>query len=358
MRTWASRLLIGSGVALLALAAMAPAFAAEKPLDPEAGRPPVWGGEADAIGVVFFADRRAGLTPVKDGFTSEPQSVHGELPEGRSRFDSSGITRARASVFYPGATVAGGAGLVCGELGGAFPEPFATIFRICEQNKDYPLSVQADADTPDAATPGSVGFGRTGDPLSANAGSARAHAGRDYVATDAVLHDLTVLGPKGLPAAVKAFGTAASAVLGRGLATAASDPAAAAAVHVDKVVSRTSQRFAGKVLTVVAEARLEGVSLAGGAVTIDSVLARTVSRTQGDGPPVTEAVTTYQGVRVAGQPAEIGSRGVVVGPAGSPVASVLNEALAKLLGSTGMSIRALGAAQRTEGIQTSGDAQG
>jgi hypothetical protein len=358
-RTWAARLLAGSGVALAVLAAVAPVLADETPVDPEAGRPAVYGGEADAIGVAWRADRKAGFLPLADSFTGQPQSVYGELPEGRSRFDSSGISRARASVFYPGAAVAGGAGLACGEVGGAFPEPFATIFGICLQNKDYPLTVVADNDNPDAATPGSASLGKPGQPVSANAGGARAHAGRDFVATDAVLSDLEILGPKGLPAAAAAFRTAAATILGRP-ALAAADGPSNLVVRVDQVTSRTSQRFSddNRVLTVTAEARLKGVELAGGAVRIDTIVARTVSRTEGDKPPATEAVATYQGVTVAGQPARIGSDGIVVGPAGSPVAEALNAALGKLLGTTGITVRALGASRETKGIQTSGNAQG
>lgn len=358
LRTWAARILVGSGVALAVLAAVAPVLADEAPADPEAGRPPVWGGEADAIGIAWRADRKAGLLPLADSFTGQPQSVYGELPEGRSRFDSSGISRARASVFYPGAAVAGGAGLACGEVGGAFPEPFATIFAICLQNKDYPLTVVADTDTPDAATPGSLALGKAGDPLSAHAVSARAHAGRDFVGTDSVLHDVEVAGPKGLPAATAAFRRAAAAALGRpALAAAAPAPVL---VHVDEVTSRTSQRFSddNRVLTVTAETRLKGVQLLGGLVAIDSILTRSVSRTEGDKPPATESVATYQGVTVAGQPARIGSDGIVVGPAGSPVADALNGALRQLLATSGVTIRALSASQQTKGVQTSGDAQG
>jgi hypothetical protein len=92
----------------------------------EEGRPAIWEGRAAASGLQIVFNTDPGLLPLAD-------FIRFEIPEGDSRWDSSGGAEARASSVYPGAAVIGGPNLMCMEF---FPCPDGFP-------PDYPLSAVA-----------------------------------------------------------------------------------------------------------------------------------------------------------------------------------------------------------------------
>src|SRR5258708_32793049 len=83
---------------------------------------------------------------------------------------------ARASVYYPGAAIVGLGSLLC-LVSGIPPEPFASALALgfCHLPK-YPLYVQADGGTPDAAVVSPAPAGGSGSPAWIGAGNADPHA--------------------------------------------------------------------------------------------------------------------------------------------------------------------------------------
>jgi hypothetical protein len=260
--------------------------------DVEAGRPAAWGGRAAANGVFFTADQRPSLSPIVE-------MVYGSSPEGESTFDSSGTAEGRASSYYAGAGGSNAGSVLC--LAG-FPCPAGFP-------PAYPLSATASHPSKPDAQPQLSGnpFHSATKPAGLVPGEVRAHADRRYVETVSSVTGLT--SPAGTARAVTAT---------------------------------TRQEFVKGVLTVTAESVVEGLSVGGGALTVDTVRAVSVSRADGKRLLGDESTVVVTGARLGGQPAVIDDRGVhVAGTSNNAVLTAANAALAQLK-SQGLSVRLVG----------------
>jgi hypothetical protein len=159
---------------------------------------------------------------------------------------------------------------------------------------------------------------------------ARAHAGIDATTTDAELSDVRLLGAP----AVGSLAGLLEAVVGE-----APD---ASLLRVDGVTAHTEQRFKGDTLVLDARATISGLRLLGGIVRVGSIDSHArLELTPGREP---KATTTLDigGVSVAGNPATIGEKGLVLGNGGSgPLQDQINRQVADLLGESGLKVTVL-----------------
>jgi hypothetical protein len=307
------RLCFASAALILLLAVVAPAFARAAD-DPDADRPVVWGGDAAAAAIHAQVDTKQGVLPVYQPFFAN-------FPDAQTEWNP-GTANARASTYYPGPTGTNAIPLICDQ--GLKQAPGAP----CDPSPRFPTVAQADNATPDSRidTSQTIGAGST---LTINAASAVAHADRKSVSSDGVLGAVNVAGGPSAAAAGLGFRRQAAAILRGPAAAAAVTPQAAdsSALHVDSVVAHTKQVYdtAGALL-VTAQATLKGVSLAGGAIRIDSISSSSVARTDGRGIATHDEHFTLGGVTVSGQPAAIDETGVHIG-GNSTSAKALTDAL-------------------------------
>ncbi len=320
LRRRLARVSVTGAIVCLVLAGLGQAGAQDVPPP----RPDVFRAAATSEVASAFLDREA-LLPVNDAFRFVAL-------DGTGTFESSNQT-ARSSIFYPGNGVVSGPALACDTFGGQFPEQFAPVLDACRQYQ-YPLSVFADSLHPDASTSGSAQLGAPADPVSARAVRAVAHAAEDAATTDATIAALRVTG---LPA----LGTVALPVPAPGGAPELDSTVFA----VDHATSRTDQRIdAAGHLVVEAHAVLDGVHLLGGLILIDSIRTDAVVTDDGRGTQTHDATLTVDGVTVAGVPAEITEKGLVVGsPTGAdgPLVQQLTGTLNQLLDGLGVEVTTL-----------------
>lgn len=290
------------------LAAIAPtAGAADEPDD--VAKPEVFAGDAASLGVSINVDNS--LLPVPNLF----QFI---ALDGNSTYSSS-KQAARASILFPGNGAILGPSLLCGTFGGMFPPQFKPILDTCLQYQ-YPLTVFADSFKPDSSTTGSVALGKPTDDISAGAASAKAHAAEDSSTSDAVVSDLRVLGVP--PVGPVALPGSKQLKLDTSI------------VDIDSATSRTRQRVERGVLVTTASATLSGIKLAGGLIRIGSLKSVSTISDDGRGERTAAADLDISGVTVAGVPARITNKGLVLGSTdggGSPVPSALTAAANRLL---------------------------
>lgn len=317
LRRWASRSCVAAAAACLLLSLAAPSSGAQDELAP---RPQAFRGEASSLVASVEVDRDA-LLPV-------PELFRFIALDGNGSYGSSS-QQARASLLYPGNGLILGPNLVCGTFGEQFPPELKPIFDTCLQYQ-YPLTVFADSFEPDGTTEGALTLGTPSDPVSGHAVRASAHAGEDATTTDAVMHDLRVLG---LPA----LGPVALPIPGLELD--------ASLLTIDAATSRTDQRIVDGTLVVEAASTVSGVRMIGGLVRIGSM--RSLSRVTdaADGTQTSEASFEVSGVTVGGVPAEITEEGLVLGsPAGGlgPIVQQLQTSVNGLLEALGVRVSLLG----------------
>jgi hypothetical protein len=342
------RACFGAAALLVVTAAAAPVIAKAAPNDPDADRPIVWSGNAQASAIHVNADRSQGILPLKDVFFAS-------FPEAESDWDT-GSNNARASLVFPGPAGVVAVGTICEQV---LPQIFSpdripippspTFDAVCRPAPTFPLTTQADNANPDMRTDGSQIIG-SGFPLTVVTTSAVAHADRNYVGSDTNVGAVNVVGTSGLVPASVAFRRTAAGILG--------GPAAAAAVraqdtdnstlHIDSAVAHTKQSWdTDGALLVKASTTLKGISLLGGAIKIAALDSNSTSRTDGRGIATHDEHITLGGVTVNGQPASIDESGVHVGGSSSS-AQPLTDALNTLLKNVGASIKL---------ASTSGDVQ-
>jgi hypothetical protein len=293
-----------------------------------APKPAVWHGTATAHGLTVEVDRDA-LLPV-------PGALRFIALEGSSTYDTDNQT-ARASLLYPGEGVLQGPNLVCGTFGAAFPPEAKPLLDLCA-TYDYPLSVVANSSRPQVSSVGSEHLGKVTDPISLDATTARALATQDATSSDAVLADLKVLG---LPV----FDVLPLLPIQE----LRLDPSI---VSVEGGSARTSQKIDDDgVLVVQATTVLTGVKLVGGLIDIGTLRSTSKITDDGKGKRTSDASVETAGVTVAGVPAQITDRGLVLGsPSGAtgPLQQALMTALRPLLQTLGIRIEVLETHESTE----------
>jgi hypothetical protein len=266
------------------------------------------------------------------------------IVEGRGTYESSN-QEGRASLFFPGNGVISGPSLLCGTfLGPSIPPEGAALFGpildACGQYR-YPLAVYVDELVPDASTDGQLALGAASDPVSFRAVGASAHAGDDGTWTRAQVSDVQALG-------VPVLGSLAPLVQLLGL-----DPLDGSLLTIDGVTARTDQKIVGGRLSVVADTKVTGLRLLGGLVRIGSISSRSSVLTAAPGgEPEVSSELEVSGVTVAGVPAQITEKGLVVadpGTATGPIVQTLASAAAEALQDVGFRVQSLEVEQGEEG---------
>jgi hypothetical protein len=266
---------------------------------------------ASAAGVFQTVDR------VHGALTPAAQTVFGRLPDGFSQYSPEVLT-ARSSVYWPGAGIAGLGTLLC-TAGAVIPPPFDTPFNLvaCHFPK-YPLSVQADGQTPDATEASPAPEGGAGSPVGIGAANADAHADQ-----------------------IKGVSTNSS------IAGFDTPQGTGAVMHIGSIDTHTTQNFDPlhpSILIVHAEARLAGINILGGLVRIDSIFATSTVTTDGDKINTRQDELQIGGVTAGGVAATIGSNGISLNGSGkgNPVIDTLNSTIHSALSAAGVSIRLIG----------------
>jgi len=257
----------------------------------EVPAPEVFRGSASAQVASVQVDR-AGLLPV-------PELFKFIALDGASAFESS-HREARSSLLFPGNGLILGPSLACGTFGGQFPAQFKPILDTCLQYK-YPLTVFADDFAPDGATVGALAFGAPTDTVSGNAIGATAHVADAAATTDAAMQDLKLLG-------IPPFGAVTPPIPG------VED---SSLLTIDSATSRTNQRIVKGGLVTDAKATLSGIRMLGGLIKIESLVSTSHVTDDANGKRTAVPSLVVSGVTVAGQPAQITDKGLVMGPSGS-----------------------------------------
>lgn len=290
----AQRICIALASACALVAFIAPSAGAAE--DDDVPPPEVWGANASSRAVSINLDR-AGLLPVPDVFNFIAL-------DGSAEYGSSS-QQARASLLFPGNGVLLGPSLACGTFGGQFPAEFKPILDTCLKYQ-YPLTVFADAFNPDSSTNGSLSLGTPKNDIQADATLARAHAAADKTTTDAVLQDLRVLG-------IPPFGPLA-------LPGGDSLKLDTSIVDIDSATSRTDQRIVKGDLVTIATVKMSGIKLIGGLIRIGSLTSESQVTDDAEGKRTADATFHATGVTVAGVPAQITNKGLVIGSPDNKVA--------------------------------------
>lgn len=286
LRSNARRACLTLAAACALLASIAPFVGAAEEDDVPA--PEVFTGSASALGVSVDI-HPPDLLPVGDLFKFIAL-------DGDSTFQSS-KQAARASLLFPGNGAILGPSLACGQFGGMFPPEFKPILDLCLQYQ-YPLSVTADEFQPDASTNGSLDLGGARTDLKGTATLARAHAADDGSRTDAVINDLGLLG---LPP----FGAVQLPLPNQQLDS--------SVFTIDNATARTDHRIVKGALVSKGVTTLSGINLIGGLVSIGSIVSESIITDNADGKQTADANLKVTGVTVAGVPAQITAKGLVLG---------------------------------------------
>lgn len=291
IRTWLSRACLTGAATLTALALVAPPLAAQTEERPGSFR------------ATAFA------TPIHALLNTSPQTlveelIRVDLPHGSGTFAAGDEAFGRASSIFPGAAVEEGPGLAWGSFWGGFCAPDAFPCHEFpglppDAPPTWPFTTQAEHPTRPEAKPAFPGqqVGEPGDPISFTINDVKATATADGVTTTAVISNLDFIPVAGAAQSVPGVGSAANSSL----------------LHAGKLHALTKLRFDGKVLVAEAESRLADVSLFGGAVQIEKLVAFSSSTHDGGKKLANHPRVTLDGVTVGGVPAKITHEGLVVG---------------------------------------------
>ncbi|MEX2294169.1 MAG: choice-of-anchor P family protein [Acidimicrobiales bacterium] len=309
---------VAAAICLLLAVGVSPSSAQ----DDEVAPPEVFRGSASSQVVSVQVDR-ADLLPVPDLFKFIAL-------DGASTFESS-FREARSSLLFPGNGLILGPSLACGTFGGQFPPEFKPVLDTCLQYS-YPLTVFADDFKPKGATAGALAFGGPTDAISGNAVGAKASVGEAITTTDAVMQDLRVLG-------VPPFGAVSLPIPGLEIDT--------SLLTIDSATSRTSQRIVQGGLVTEARATISGVRMLGGLIEIESLVSTSQVTDDAQGKRTAVPSLVMSGVTVAGQPAQITDKGLVLGPSGaaSPLDQQIQGQINGVLEALGVKVTILGSEQ-------------
>ena len=258
-------------------------------------RPGSYGGETAASAFHYVADRKPQPTPVTDAF-------HAELPYATTSFDSSGGASATAASIYPGGGPLGVPALLC--------QFSADLCQVISNAPRYPFIATADYPT------------------------------KKDDSADAAPKDAVIKQP---PFSVEPSVTTAHADLDRVEArTAAGNTGIDGVVAAGSASTLSKQAFEGRTLVLTSESVVNGISLGGGALTIDQVRSVATARIDEGKLSKSTAVTTISGARAGGQAVSIDSDGIHVAGNGDDGAARdgVNAALAAL-DATGITVRML-----------------
>ena len=315
-RSWVRRACFGAA-ALFGLLALVPTPSSAQE-ETGGARPELFQGHAESIGVVGEFNRDA-LLPGEDLFRFIAL-------DGLGDYEPS-VQKARAALFYPGNGVVSGPNLACGTFGGEFPEPFQPIVDQCLKYK-FPLIAESDSFDDESSATGSVALGSPGDTVSGSGARATSRANEAGAITDAVVNDLEVLG---LPDP------------GSLVPDLSDIDVDAAVLRIDSMASRTRQEIVQGSLVTRAESTMSGVRLIGGILQIGNLSSVSKVTDDGQGRRTATADLDISGVRVAGMPARITDKGLVLeSSSGSgPLAQQQQAAVNEFIQELGLEVRVL-----------------
>jgi hypothetical protein len=256
-------------------------------------RPDSYGGDASASTFHLDMNRKPGLFPAVDN------PINSDLPYASTSIDSSGGATASAAPYTPGQGVLGVPALIC-----VLADPLCKEFA----PPDYPFLAYAQypskQDAKATVSPGTM------------------EAGPVLVTMDKVVAHAD---PNQVEATTQAGGTGVADVL----------TAAGATAH-------SLQHFVGSTLVVSTESVVTGLDVAK-VLHIDSIRSVATAKVDGGKVSASDAKTTIQGATVAGQAVTIDSRGIHAAGQddGNAVTKAVNSAL-KALQEAGVSVRQLG----------------
>jgi hypothetical protein len=349
-----ARSCFGAAAIAFVAATVAPSVGAQT----VASRPKIFSTASDATGVEYFPDQEGGLTPIKDTFrmqfvtgTSTMSATNGPTAKATVADPGNGTTQGppNACPAIPGAEygvaqgfIDGGGGFIGEPLLGAFEasnEELKPIFDACTTAK-WPFAAQADGFTPDKRTEGAIVFGEPNGQLHGDGGGAHAIINEDGTSsTDSEMSGLRIAPLPGGGATGFPLPPSLAALPGQS----PDAPVDTSVFTVGSIQSATANFFDGGTAVSHSEARLNGVRLVGGLVTIDSITSIAESRYESGADPVGASSTVVQGVKVLGQPATIDDKGIH--PEGDP------DSGTDALKEAGLSVRLVGA---TQGIDDQG----
>lgn len=328
-----------AGVALLA-AVVAPHVEAQTTGPATGSRPRIFSTTGAAAAVDYVPDQEGGLTPIKDTF-------HMQFVSGSSSMSSSSGPMARASVADPGNGATQGPAQACPLIVGSmadngFPgaEQFQPFVDACVNTK-WPYTAQADGFTPDNQTDVGLQYGDPQGQLSGDAADARAIINQED-GTSSTTAQMGSMRSAPIPGGGTTGIPLPPALPLPGAAPAAGAPVDTSLLTTGSAQATTANLFDAATAVSHSEATVEGIRLAGGLLTIDSITSIAESRYASGAQPVGTSSTTVQGVQVAGQPATIDDKGVH--PEGNPADETLNQ----LLQSAGLTVRLVGATQSVD----------
>lgn len=304
MRVWLSRICLLVAGSLTVLALVAPSVAADE-------RPPAF----HATGFASAIQAMVNTNPQ----TFVADLVRMDIPHGQSQFGADGVANARAASLFPGVGAAEGPALAweqacsrgfpCKEFfpDGGFPPPF-------------PLASEAENPTRPSAQPTVEGqqIGEAGGPVSYTLLKVEATATADEATTTAVISDLNLFPVDPV--------------------TPVSNPSA---VHIAKLYATTDLHIEGDDVVAQAESRLDDVSLFGGAIEIEQVVARSVSRANAAGVKTNAPEVVILGATAGGTPVEITDQGIKVAGSAQDQGAIptLSNGVGNLFGAGPLSVR-------------------
>lgn len=268
VRTWMRRGCFAAAATALAAAALAPTTQAGQ-LD----LPDVFGGYAYATAVHLSLNT--------DPPQTVPELLRLDLPHGESELGSGAVSRGRASAAYPGSI--GDLGTFLCQVG--WPcEDFSPPTWPLNARAEYPFQPHGEATvTPRAAK---------GNDLNVASGRALADAAEDSVSTFAAANDIR---------------------LGNLVDPAAELTPETSLLWIGSSQAITKHRFEGDVLVSVAESAMSDVWVAGGALRIGSIVARSTTRSDGGGTISSTPELIVSGATMGGQAVAITAEGIVAG---------------------------------------------
>lgn len=280
------------GRAVAAAGAVAAALAVAPLGRPSAAAPALtFAGTADAVAVQAVMDSSPSATAPID------RPATALVAAASTAYDAFGAITATASLYDPGATVAGGPTLLCEQF---LPCPAAP--------PQYPLTARASFPTqPADRTDGPERLGGDGAPLEVTPAGAAASAAADSARGDVAVAGLTALPEPGL-------------------------------VRVAAATTRSEQRARDGLLSVMAWSRLTDVDVAG-VLHLDALEVRTALELAPDRPAVRSQSVVVEGATVLGQAVRIDERGVhAAGQDDDTVTDAVDQTLRTALAERGVDV--------------------
>ena len=270
----------------------------------------------------FKLDSRAQALNVVHDSPSSPSPTHpdfdGSVPAAQSTTDTGPIAHGLSAIFWPG------------PLGGNFGGALAQLNQVCAPPLPVPGAPPVCAPIPQELKDHSSQFN---DPIRAETFYPQAPQDSDNKSIPGVTMNSHVTNSG---KTVTAFGSL--------------DGFGAAGVGViSNLSATTTNTLTDSTATAEATSEAKNVVVANNLVTIARVFSWAKLHTDGSAATVDQAVTTIEGLKIAGQAATVDQDGVHIGGQSNAVNGQLNQALATALAKSGLTIKLVASDKSTSG---------